>query len=588
MSNRLSVVNTKIDGLLNTQNDIMNSMESTKTALNAIKTETSVQNLEAHIEGIQKEINSLTKPDGFKYYTGDMTLEELIKANVYLDELTRVVGNLVFITSDIELIRSSIKLYCRDSEKSKSTIIKKYDDVATRILSRSAVQSMDELNIKLTGTCSCDNMSSCPYVAFYNEFHSLMTSKQADIDAQTRSYQEDMAYYKLVLECFQCLDKVFGFIKSNSGIFKKLPKEVFNDNFLTQFLEDRTIYNQSILTGMIDGMETVRRIESLQSKLETTKRDLEVARTNSYTTTLLTSQIAEYENKLTNIMADIAELNRESMDLTNTISNLSTKKENLLHSIEVMREIELCKSRQSDLISKLREMDQTMSEITSLRNRLREYRESERSYTDNIIQMENHLRTAEITLDNINNLEQEEIAIREKYDDVMEIRKAVSPVTGIPVEFIEYYVKSVMIDKINNLLDSVYHGRLRLRGDLVVVDDKEFTIPYQKNSTIVKDISKASDGERAILTFAFSLVLIQSCMDKYNIMLLDEIDTSLDHYGRSKFISLLETYMDTINSEQLFLVSHNNMFDSYPVNVIMTSEMNLSNMSNKSVIKLYS
>ena len=74
---------------------------------------------------------------------------------------------------------------------------------------------------------------------------------------------------------------------------------------------------------------------------------------------------------------------------------------------------------------------------------------------------------------------------------------------------------------------------------------------------------------------------------RYNILLLDEVDATLDTFSRGKFIELLEIYMKMIHAEQIFLISHNNMFDSYPINILMTSEMNTINYTNASVMKLY-
>ena len=54
-------------------------------------------------------------------------------------------------------------------------------------------------------------------------------------------------------------------------------------------------------------------------------------------------------------------------------------------------------------------------------------------------------------------------------------------------------------------------------------------------------------------------------------MLLDEMDTALDKYGRSKYIDIIEQYMKTINASQIFLISHNSMFDMYSVNVLQTT-----------------
>ena len=51
-------------------------------------------------------------------------------------------------------------------------------------------------------------------------------------------------------------------------------------------------------------------------------------------------------------------------------------------------------------------------------------------------------------------------------------------------------------------------------------------------------------------------------------MLLDEIDGALDTRNREKFIEILENQIKRINSEQNFLITHNSMFSSYPVDII--------------------
>ena len=51
-------------------------------------------------------------------------------------------------------------------------------------------------------------------------------------------------------------------------------------------------------------------------------------------------------------------------------------------------------------------------------------------------------------------------------------------------------------------------------------------------------------------------------------MLLDEIDGPLDTHNRAKFIKILENQIERIGSEQSFLITHNDMFSSYPVDII--------------------
>lgn len=585
--NRVSIVDTKIEGLLNTQNDLRTSIDTCKSNLEKIRIDKSTSDLEALISELTAEIEKLSKPNEFKYYTEDITLEELIKVNIYLDELTRLVGNLVFITSDTNIIESAIASYLKDSKKARKVMTQKHDELSIRLRSRLVMDNIDNLDMKVNGTCQCDKKDSCPYVMVYNEFMNTMNNTRNQLDAQMRQYQEELSHYGIVIECYNCLDKVYEFINSKAELFNRVPPEVFNGKFLLQFMENRTIYDQTLLTAMIEDKENCQKIEGLKISLGSAKTELASIRANSSMVKTLTDQLDMDIEKLNTTLSELDKLYAEAESLKHDITELTYQRDTLMDSINVLNEINECQKRISVTTDSIRKMGDKINKIDGLKSALQEAREKELMYTRTISELETQLRNAQITLTNINSLEQEEIEIRDKYDDVMEIRKAVSPVTGIPVEFIEYYVKSEMIDKMNTLLDSVYHGRLRLRGDLVTINDKEFLIPYQKNNTVVKDISKASDGERAILTFAFSLVLIQSSMGSYNIMLLDEVDTSLDHYGRSKFIGLLETFMETIRSEQLFLISHNNMFDAYPVNVIMTSEMNLSNMTNKSVIKLY-
>ena len=58
-------------------------------------------------------------------------------------------------------------------------------------------------------------------------------------------------------------------------------------------------------------------------------------------------------------------------------------------------------------------------------------------------------------------------------------------------------------------------------------------------------------------------------------MLLDEVDSPLDTSNREKFIDIIEKQCDIVDAEQIFLISHNNMFNMYPVDVInMRNEKN--------------
>jgi hypothetical protein len=50
------------------------------------------------------------------------------------------------------------------------------------------------------------------------------------------------------------------------------------------------------------------------------------------------------------------------------------------------------------------------------------------------------------------------------------------------------------------------------------------------------------------------------------------------------FLNILEKQLEAINAEQVFMITHNNMFDNYPVDVIMTSEEEVDNYKNMNVL----
>ena len=64
------------------------------------------------------------------------------------------------------------------------------------------------------------------------------------------------------------------------------------------------------------------------------------------------------------------------------------------------------------------------------------------------------------------------------------------------------------------------------------------------------------------------------------------MDTTLDQASRAKYIELLEQFMKTIKAEQLFLISHNSMFDVYPVNLLLTSSVSMSSVDDSEIIDL--
>ena len=145
------------------------------------------------------------------------------------------------------------------------------------------------------------------------------------------------------------------------------------------------------------------------------------------------------------------------------------------------------------------------------------------------------------------------------------VKEALSSKKGMPLYHIKQYFGNTE-EITNELLNIAYNGEVYI--DKFHITPNEFQIPFYIRGKKMKDVKYASQGELSFLSIALSFGLSSQSLSKYNIMLLDEIDGPLDSRNREKFIRILENQIERIGSEQNFLITHNNMFSSYPVDII--------------------
>ena len=151
------------------------------------------------------------------------------------------------------------------------------------------------------------------------------------------------------------------------------------------------------------------------------------------------------------------------------------------------------------------------------------------------------------------------------YDNMEYTKKALSASKGIPTLIVKHYLQDTETIT-NELLDIAYNGEVVVEKFDINADT--FAIPVYIHGARRPDVKLASQGEVAFLSVALSFALISQSLGKYNIMSLDEVDGPLDHENRRKFISILENQIERIGSEQNFLITHNDMFANYPVDII--------------------
>lgn len=101
---------------------------------------------------------------------------------------------------------------------------------------------------------------------------------------------------------------------------------------------------------------------------------------------------------------------------------------------------------------------------------------------------------------------------------------------------------------------------------------KDFIIRVQKDNFVSEDISKMSDGEKAIMALATTLALNSVMIPNYNVFILDEMDATLSKENKRKFLNIIVNFA-SVKDLQVFAISHNEYFSSTEADSIGVLEM---------------
>lgn len=401
----------------------------------------------------------------------------------------------------------------------------------------------------------CDH-TKCGLYGIWVEVKNLL--KQEEVK---RNANDTGEFYKYMDVVYQRLTKCIDIIGTEKGTIQKLPNERKED-----FLVDKIF----------------KRIKRLKPIVDLSKYNELLTEVTEYENYLvLKDQIKEADLKYQIALYDsnIDALEKRVDDTSKKVKSYQKKREELSKDIETVKDY-ICAAKvhadyYENMVVALTEIEDIKSKLSSIDESLDKYSEliSEISDTNShISDVERYLEKSKKDQMNISYAIKEHESLKAELDKYMKlynenffIKRAMSSKEGIPLEFINIYMSNIQT-KINEILDIVYDG------DLVIDDFKinadEFRIPYIKDGYLIPDIAQASQGERSFLSMALSLALISESILKYNIILLDEIDGNLDDEKRKKFISILDHLIEMIDGEQIFLISHNNLFSMYPVDVV--------------------
>ena len=419
----------------------------------------------------------------------------------------------------------------------------------------------------------------CPYKQFYLQTIGKKNNLNKYIEERNRVNKEILRYEEL----FNLYNNLV-FIKNHIETYEheyQIPIEYNFASCFENYIMSKDIINVNLLNLSIDDSEKFELLEKYKKDLDSFEKEYDIIKSSGL-------DVIEIENKILNLNDKISE--RDEIIRVNSIikdeleeemSNNENQTQEIIKALIVRDSIESMHIKLEELKIRINEIENLKMERNLCLNTMN----SDKLELNRINEFLNNLtvKLNQLTFnkETYNNLITEHNALKLLFEDIDVIRDSLNASKGIPLIFLQVYLKNCPI-MMNNLLDAIYNGELRIEGFLI--DENEFRIPFIKSGIKVPDISFASQGESSFISIVLSLSLIMQSMTKYDIICLDELDGPLDTKNREQFIKVLYSFISQVKSEQIFIISHNDVFDNEPVDLILTGDIDTDHFKSGNVI----
>ena len=529
-----------------------------------------------------------------EYQAYSQTIEEL-KEFVEDFECKYTSTEITALMADIQVLESEMNdIIIMDTEIVKTIMNASNDIIAS---SKKQVEILQAKQIKLQRSLSniqyinqynvtdqlflpkaCKMFMDCPYFLTHPNTIKEKNSN-SELMKDFKRINEEIDLINSKIESYLSYPIVFSKIQHVKKLFNTVAKKLADigaikirdlKKILTE--QDKRFWYDS--DKIVDTLELCTKREQLavcQTRILELKAELDKS---------ISVDSEKIKKEYAQLISDMESNRRTIEEIRLASSTIEEEKQNLTKAYESLLSIDSLKDKlrdhESDLDRneiELRDMEEKYSIVISYRDKLNDII-AKKSLEKTILESnQNELNSLQIKLSTVENYKKEYGSLVSELYILDLVKEASSSKKGIPLFYIELFLNEC-VDDINDMVGIVF-------DDIEIcefkISDKEFKIPYIKNGTRIDDIRSASQGERAIVSLALSFALMRKGSVKYNIPLLDEIDAPIHAVEREKFLLILSQHFKKINAEQAFIITHNDIFDGYPVNVITTSNEHLDN-----------
>ena len=406
-------------------------------------------------------------------------------------------------------------------------------------------------------TPNCDTQfKECPYYRFSEVLHQVKDKLEEEtLDDETIRYIGVIS---------NNVDRILN--ELDIFLTKDIPDRLKDDlkekSLLRRLEENVTLFPLSSLQEYQTIVKEYEIYQDLVHRLQQSEQQLKL-----YKSSGIDTQIEEIES----LKENISFYQKNIQVLGDEMKQLQIALEQVDVDISIVSKYTDGKKYQKMIQSTLESVNKILIPLESASKEKMELSFQLRTINDGIHNTQDRIKSIEYKIAEYNRLVEESEILAKKQKDLSIIMDAVSTKKGIPVIYMKTYLGKIQT-LANNLLSIIYGDDLRLAK--FKVTHETFEIPYIRNGRKIPDVRFASQSEIPLTTMALSFALSHKATEKYNIILLDEIDAGFDEHNRSAFLKMLHRQMVELKAEQVFIISHNlNNIIDIPVDVIKLSDV---------------
>lgn len=534
----------RINELKSTIDSNNRSIEFAKIDLNNMIVD---DTLSEKISSLQKEIDQLeTKYKNFKPKLSSKEYSNLYQeVNTILTLMTMIIGY------ENKIVDTMLEIY-----NTQTDIDQWVDKSLSTIVDPNSKLTMCQHMKRLIGDGYC--IPECSDVnCVYRKIGEMLNTTENDDEMTVdiiQSIRKSLAIFNRM-------------ISIQSQIISYLPKQLQNIisiDTLIKYTKEGKLFSMEMFDNyklMLYGYE------SYQQKLEQMKsyREQESSK----------QRIIIMKGESEKRIREFTELNKSLMTKL-TAANIDAEKiSNRLEEIDVQigkkLEYDAVKDMISSYTKRISEIDKIIETTNLNRSRLMVIREKMDMYNTELSDLQQIISETDTAISLYEKYESEIDRLNKLITEQNKILRNVSVKEhGIPILYMKTFFDRIRI-KCNEILDITYDGGLKI-GEFDP-SSPVFDIPFIKNGIKIKDVKFASQGEQPVINIAISFAMSSLIANKkYNILCCDELDSTLDYQKKLKYPEMLNSHISTMGIEQCFVISHSEVFDTIPTNVIDMSD----------------